>query len=329
MKSVLVTGGAGYIGSHVCKALAAAGYLPVSFDNLGNGHRWAVRWGPLVEGDILERAALDEAIRRFQPVAVLHFAAFAYVGESVGDPGKYYRNNVAGSLNLLEAMRDHGIRRLVFSSTCATYGEPRAVPIAEDHPQLPVSPYGASKQMIERMIVDFAAAHGLRAISLRYFNAAGADPAGEIGEAHAPETHLVPLALDAAAGIRPHITVFGDQHPTPDGTCVRDYIHVCDLAGAHLLALAALESGHEGHAYNLGNGRGFSVKEVIDTARVVTGRPIAVRIGPARAGDPPSLVADASRIRRELGWRPHIPALAEIIGSAWRWHRQAAPASIS
>lgn len=323
MKSVLVTGGAGYIGSHACKALAAAGYLPVTFDNLASGHRWAVRWGPLVEGDILDRAALDRAMNQYRPQAVMHFAAFACVGESMSDPGKYYRNNVAGSINLLEAMRERDIRQLVFSSTCATYGEPRKLPLREDHPQEPVSPYGASKQMVERIMRDFGAAHGLRSIALRYFNAAGADPAGEIGEVHAPETHLVPLVLDAAAGIRPEITIHGDQYPTPDGTCVRDYIHVCDLARAHLLALDALGAGHAGAAYNLGNGRGFSVKDVIDQARAVTGRRIAVRIGPPRAGDPPSLVADASLIRRELDWQPQYPELPRIIGSAWQWHQRA------
>lgn len=323
MKTILVTGGAGYIGSHACKALAAAGYLPVTFDNLVSGHRWAVRWGPLVEGDILDRAALDRAMNQYRPRAVMHFAAFACVGESMSDPGKYYRNNVAGSINLLEAMRDRGISQLVFSSTCSTYGKPRELPLAEGHAQQPVNPYGASKQMVERIMRDFGAAHGLRSIALRYFNAAGADPDGEIGEAHDPETHLVPLVLEAAAGIRPDITIFGDQYPTPDGTCIRDYIHVCDLAKAHLLALEALASGHAGTAYNLGNGCGFSVKDVIATARAVTGRPIAVRSGAARAGDPPSLVADASLIREELGWRPEYADLAGIIESAWRWHQRA------
>ena len=327
MKTILVTGGAGYIGSHVCKALAAAGYLPVTFDNLVFGHRWAVRWGPFVEGDILDRAALDRAFDQFKPMAVMHFAAFAYVGESVANPGKYYRNNVAGSLNLLEAMRDWNVRQLVFSSTCATYGIPHTSPISEDHPQQPVNPYGASKQMIERIMRDFGLAHGLRSIALRYFNAAGADPSAEIGEAHDPETHLVPLALDAAAGVRPDVTIFGDQYPTRDGTCIRDYIHVSDLAQAHLLAVQALEHGHAGTVYNLGNGRGFSVKEVVDTARAITGQAIAVRIGPARAGDPASLVGDSARIRKELGWHPDFPELAAIVESAWRWH-QRAPGSI-
>jgi len=322
MKSILVTGGAGYIGSHVCRALAAAGYEPVAFDNLSRGHRWAVRWGPLVEGDILDRAALDEALRRFTPAAVMHFAAFAYVGESVAQPGMYYRNNVAGSLTLLEAMRDHAVGRMVFSSTCATYGVPQRLPIPEDHPQHPVNPYGASKLMVERMLGDFGAAHGLRSVALRYFNAAGAAPAAGIGESHEPETHLIPLALDAAAGIRPDVTVFGDQYPTRDGTCVRDYIHVDDLAQAHLLALQALEAGHASTAYNLGNGQGFTVREVIAAVEQVTGRAVAVRIGPARAGDPPELVGDAARIRAELGWRPQVAQLADIVASAWRWHQR-------
>lgn len=324
MKHVLVTGGAGYIGSHACKALAAAGYLPVTFDNLVYGHRWAVRWGPFVHGDVLDRAALDAAMRAWQPVAVMHFAAFAYVGESVDNPGRYYRNNVAGSLNLLEAMRDVRVPHLVFSSTCATYGVPRAVPIAEDHPQAPINPYGASKLMVERMLQDFDAAHGLRSVSLRYFNAAGADPEGETGESHDPETHLIPLVLDAAAGSRPHITVYGDDHPTQDGTCIRDYIHVSDLAQAHVLSLQALEAGAATTAYNLGNGRGFSVREVIDAARRVTGRDIPVVIGPRRAGDPPELVGDATRARSELGWVPQHADLDEIVRTAWAWHGRAA-----
>ena len=325
MKTVLVTGGAGYIGSHACKALAEAGYVPVTLDSLIYGHRWAVRWGPFVQGDILDRQVLDQAFREFKPTAVMHFAAFAYVGESVTHPGKYYRNNVAGSLTLLEAMRDWNVDQLVFSSTCATYGMPDHSPISEDHPQRPVNPYGTSKHMVEQMLRDFGLAHGLRSIALRYFNAAGADHSAEIGEAHDPETHLIPLTLDAAAGIRPDITIHGDQYPTADGTCIRDYIHVADLAQAHLLALQALESGHAGGAYNLGNGRGYSVRQVIDVARAVTGQAIAVKTGAARAGDPPSLVGDPARIQKELGWRPLTPDLRDIVQSAWRWHRARPP----
>ena len=319
-KTILVTGGAGYIGSHACQALARSGYLPITYDNLVYGHRWAVRWGPLEEGDIGDRARLDAVIEQYQPAAVMHFAAYSYVGESVLDPGKYYRNNVAGSLTLLEAMRDHGIGQIVFSSTCATYGVPEQVPIDEHHAQRPINPYGASKLMIERMLVDFATAYGLGWIALRYFNAAGADPDAEIGELHEPETHLIPLVLDAASDARPSITVYGTDYDTPDGTCIRDYIHVSDLADAHVLALRSLQSGGPGAAYNLGNGKGFSVQEVIALARDITGREIPVVVGPRRPGDPPRLVADASRARQALGWQPRHPSLAAILESAWRWH---------
>jgi len=323
-ETVLVTGGAGYIGSHACKALAAAGYRPVCYDNLVYGHPWAVRWGPLEHGDIADRDRLDAVLSRHRPVAVMHFAAYAYVGESVLDPGKYYRNNVLGSLCLLEAMRDHGIQRLVFSSTCATYGVPRQVPIDEEHPQLPINPYGASKLMVERMLADFALAHGIGSVALRYFNAAGADPEGEIGEAHDPETHLIPLVLDAAAGVRPEVNVHGTDYDTPDGTCIRDYIHVSDLASAHLLALARLErlvgANAVSLAYNLGNGRGFSVREVIAGAQAVTGRQVEVRHGPRRPGDPPRLVGDARRAVQELGWWPRHADLRQIIATAWQWH---------
>ncbi len=317
--NILVTGGAGYIGSHACKALAQAGYTPVTYDNLVYGHRWAVRWGPLEVGDIADRARLDAVIAQYRPAAVMHFAAYAYVGESVQDPGKYYRNNVAGTLTLLEAMRDHGIDTLIFSSTCATYGIPDQVPIAEDHPQRPINPYGASKWMIERILQDFDAAHGLRSIALRYFNAAGADPDGDIGEAHDPETHLIPLVLDAAAGKRPAITVYGDDYDTPDGTCIRDYIHVTDLANAHVVALKALQAGPATTAYNLGNGQGFSVREVIAAAEAVTGRPVPVHIGARRSGDPARLVGDARRIRQALGWTPRHQALEAMLATAWRW----------
>lgn len=302
--------------------MAAAGYVPVTFDNLVYGHEWAVKWGPFVRGDILDRAALDAVFAQYQPIAVMHFAAFAYVGESVTNPGKYYRNNVAGSLTLLEAARDFGVDKFIFSSTCATYGEPQTVPIPETHPQHPINPYGASKLMIEQMLRDFDVAHGLRSISLRYFNAAGADPDGDTGEAHDPETHLIPLVLDAAAGVRPDITVYGDDYDTPDGTCIRDYIHVTDLADAHVRGLAALENGAKTTAYNLGNGRGFSVKEVIDAARQITGHPIAVKPGARRAGDPPRLVGDAARIQKELGWQPQHAGLEHMIDTAWRWHRK-------
>ena len=244
MVNILVTGGAGYIGSHTCKALAKAGFTPITYDNLTSGHEWAVRWGPLARGDILDRDRLDEVFRQYQPSAVMHFAAYAYVDESVEQPLKYYRNNVAGALNLLDVMREHGVNYIVFSSTCATYGLPQAIPMPEDHPQNPVNPYGASKLMVERMLTDFGTAYGLRSISLRYFNAAGADPDGEIGEDHDPETHLIPLVLETAAGRRPNITIYGTDYDTPDGTCIRDYVHVTDLAKAHVLALKALQHDH-------------------------------------------------------------------------------------
>ncbi|MCB1589533.1 MAG: UDP-glucose 4-epimerase GalE, partial [Xanthomonadales bacterium] len=312
-----------YIGSHACKALAAAGHQPIAYDNLVYGHRGAVQWGPLVVGDLADRAALDAAFVEHRPEAVMHFAAYAYVGESVTDPNKYYRNNFGGSLALLEACQRHGVNRLVFSSTCATYGVPKQTPISEDHPQDPINPYGASKQMVERMLADCGIAHGLRSVSLRYFNAAGADPDCEIGEAHDPETHLVPLVLDAAAGKRPHVQIYGTDYDTPDGTCIRDYIHVSDLADAHLLALDRLAHSAAGmQAYNLGNGLGFSVREVIATAERVTGRPIPVLEGPRRPGDPPALVGDATRARAELGWQPQLADLDTIVDTAWRWHQR-------
>lgn len=320
--NILVTGGAGYIGSHACKALAEAGYTPITYDNLVYGHRWAVKWGPLEQGEIADRERLDEVIVNYQPAAVMHFAAYAYVGESVQDPGRYYRNNVAGTLTLLEATRDHGIDKFIFSSTCATYGVPDIVPIVEKAAQSPINPYGASKLMIERILRDFAIAHGIQSIALRYFNAAGADPDGQIGEVHDPETHLIPLVLDAVTGIGPPVCVYGDNYETPDGTCIRDYIHVNDLADAHLLALQALEDCVDSTAYNLGNGRGFSVKEVIASVERVTGLPVPFRIGPRRIGDPPRLVGDSQLIRRELGWRPKFVDLDGIIETAWQWHQK-------
>jgi UDP-arabinose 4-epimerase len=322
-KVVLVTGGAGYIGSHACKALANAGYTPIAYDNLIYGHEWAVKWGPFEQGNILDRKRLDEVIEQYQPVAIMHFAAYAYVGESVGQPGKYYRNNVVGSLTLLEVMRDHQIPNIIFSSSCATYGEPEQIPIPEDHKQSPINPYGHSKLMIEQMLSDFDIAHNLKSVALRYFNAAGADPDGETGEDHDPETHLIPLVFDAAAGKRPSIAVFGDDYDTPDGTCIRDYIHVTDLADAHVSALKYLEQDGETTQYNLGNGTGFSVKDVIDTAKQVTGKDIPVDIGKRRAGDPPRLVGDAARIRKELNWSPEYADLDTIIETAWKWHLKA------
>jgi UDP-arabinose 4-epimerase len=322
MTSVLVTGGAGYVGSHACKALAAAGYLPITYDSLVHGHDWAVKWGPLELGDVLDGDRLREAIRKYRPEAVMHFAAFAYVGESIAEPAKYYRNNVLGTLSLLDAMRAEKVTELVFSSTCATYGVPETIPIVEDAPQNPINPYGASKLMVERILADYGAAYGLKSVSLRYFNAAGADPGGEIGEDHEPETHLIPLVLDAASGARPDITIFGEDYETPDGTCIRDYVHVNDIADAHVLALKKLHGGRLRPAYNLGTGTGVSVAEIIAKASAVTGRDIRVAHGHRRAGDPARLVADPSRAQGDLGWQPRHPDIGDVITSAWRWNLQ-------
>lgn len=322
LQHVLVTGGAGYIGSHACKALHQAGYVPVACDNLVYGHPWAVRWGPLERGDLADRVWLDGLFARYRPLAVMHFAAYAYVGESVSDPGKYYRNNVAGSLTLLEAARDHGLGAFIFSSTCATYGVPERMPIGEDCPQLPINPYGASKLMIERMLADFEAAHGLRHVVLRYFNAAGADPDGEIGETHEPETHLIPLAIRAALGTGPRLRIFGTDYPTADGTAVRDYIHVCDLARAHVLALERLMAGGDSVALNLGTGQGHSVREVVRAVEAASGRAVPLQEDARRAGDPPVLVADPSRAAQVLGWRAACSSLDAIVASAVGWHRR-------
>lgn len=323
--TVLVTGGAGYIGSHTCKALAGAGYLPVVYDNLSRGHAWAVKWGPLEKGDIRNRARLGEVFARHEPDAVLHFAGLAYVGESVAAPGSYYDTNVSGSLALVETMRAHGNSKIVFSSTCATYGSPDKLPIDEETLQSPVNPYGASKLMVERILADFDRAHGVRSTSLRYFNAAGADPDGELGETHDPETHLLPLVLAAASGHRPAVSVFGADYDTPDGTCIRDYVHVVDLAAAHVLALRALEQGAARGAYNLGAGRGVSVREVIAAVERVTGLDVPVRVCPRRAGDPAALVSEAAKAREELAWQPALSDLDTIVRTAWAWHKRQLP----
>lgn len=318
--TVLVTGGAGYIGSHACKALKKAGYLPVVFDNLVYGHEEDVRWGPFVKGDITDRSAIDKVLHEQKPIGVVHFAGYAYVGESVTNPGKYYRNNIVGSLTLLEAMRDNQVKNLVFSSTCAVYGIPVQVPIPENHSFDPINPYGFSKLAMERMMADFAHAHELRFAALRYFNAAGADPESEVGERHDPETHLIPLVLDAVLGKRPHITVFGNDYPTYDGTCIRDYIHVQDLANAHVLTLEYLFGGGKERCFNLGTGQGFSVKEVIACVEKVTGRKVPVVYGERRAGDPPSLVADSRKAAKILGWVPEFHKIEAIVEHAWK-HR--------
>lgn len=315
-KTILVTGGAGYIGSHACKALQRAGYRPVTYDNLSRGYRDAVRWGPLVEGDLADRARLDWALAEYRAEAVMHFAAYAYVEESVLDPALYYRNNLLGTLSLLDAGRAVGIKAFVFSSTCAIYGIPNVVPIAEGAPQLPVSPYGETKHAIERALGWYGGAYGLRFAALRYFNAAGADPEGEIGERHEPETHLIPLVIDAALGKRPSIDIFGTDYPTPDGTAIRDYIHVQDLVEAHVRALAYLEAGGESVALNLGTGRGHSVREVIKAAERASARKVVAREAPRRAGDPPALVADPRLAKETLGWSPAISDIETIVKTA-------------
>jgi len=317
--TVLVTGGAGYVGSHACKALAAAGYRPVVYDSLERGHRWAVKWGPLEQGDLLDADALKRVLARHKPAAVMHFAAYAFVGESVSAPGLYYRNNVMGTLSLLEAMREAGIGTIVFSSTCATYGVPQTPLLAEDHPQAPINPYGATKLMVERILADYRAAYGLRYAALRYFNAAGADPDGEIGEVHDPETHLIPLALKAARGTGDPLTIFGDDYDTEDGTCIRDYIHVGDLADAHIRALARLLGHDETIALNLGTGTGVSVRRLVEAVERVTGRAVPHSYGPRRAGDPPVLVAATGKAKATLGWVPQQSDIETIIRNADAW----------
>jgi UDP-glucose 4-epimerase len=318
MTKVLVVGGAGYIGSHMVKRIGQLGCQVTTLDDLSSGHRDAVLNGDFVQGSIADTELLDRLlVQGFD--AVMHFASFIQVGESVQQPAKYYQNNVVNTLNLLEAMRAHGIQKFIFSSTAATFGEPQYTPIDERHPQQPINPYGRSKRMIEQVLADYDAAYGLKSVCLRYFNAAGADPEGQLGERHEPETHLIPLVLQAASGRRPHISVFGRDYDTPDGTCIRDYVHIADLCEAHWLALQSLMNGGPSQAYNLGNGNGFSVQEVIDTAEAVTGRKIAVVHAPRREGDPARLVADATLARKQLGWQPQYADLATIIEHAWKW----------
>lgn len=316
---VLVVGGAGYIGSHMVKMARGAGVDVVVLDDLSGGHRESVGDTPLHVGDIGDVAFVDAVLAQARPDAVMHFASFIQVGESVADPAKYYRNNFTATQVLLDGMRRHDVCRFIFSSTAAIFGDPRYVPIDEAHPREPINPYGRSKWMVEQLLEDFDAAYGLKSVALRYFNAAGADPEGMLGECHEPETHLIPLILQVASGRRAHITVYGDDYDTPDGTCIRDYIHVEDLCSAHLLALRQLLSGAGSARYNLGNGNGFSVNEVIEAARRVTGRDIPIRKGERRAGDPPRLVADASHARARLGWNPRYADLDTIIRHAWQW----------
>jgi len=321
MQHVLVTGGAGYIGSHACKALAAAGFVPVTFDNLVTGWQDAVKFGPFEQGDLLDRARLDAVFAQYQPVAVMHFAALSQVGESMAEPGLYWRNNVQGSLTLIEAAVAAGCKQFVFSSTCATYGDQDNVVLDETSEQHPINAYGASKRAIEDILRDFEAAHGLRHVIFRYFNVAGADPEGEVGEFHQPETHLVPLMLDAIEGKRDALTIYGTDYDTPDGTCIRDYVHVCDLVDAHVLGLKWLADGKASRVFNLGTGSGFSVREVLDHSREVTNKPVPHVEGPRRAGDCTKLVSGSQRAVDELGWQPHRSTLRQMITDAWRWHQ--------
>jgi UDP-arabinose 4-epimerase len=318
---ILVTGGAGYIGSHTCKTLSKAGFLPIVYDNLSTGHAYAIKWGPFVQGDLADQAKLSEAITTFRPVAVLHFAANALVVESVTDPAKYYRNNLAGTLSLLETMRLHGVSNLIFSSTCAIYGHPQQTPLTEEHPQAPINPYGRTKWMAEQMMADFDSAHGLKTIALRYFNAAGADLDTEIGENHTPETHLIPSIIQAALGLKPEIVVYGTDFPTPDGSAIRDYVHVLDLADAHVLALRHLLANPQSKAFNLGTGTGSSVLELIDAVQKHCGKTLSVRLENRRSGEPGVLTADSRKAKEILGWEPKRSDLPTLIGSAWKWHQ--------
>jgi UDP-arabinose 4-epimerase len=317
--SVLVTGGAGYIGSHTCKALAAAGYYPVSLDNLTLGHRWAVQWGPLVEADLLDANAVNYALREYSIKAVIHFAASAYVGDSLRDPAVYYRNNVLTTLTLLDAMRSANVKDIIFSSSCSVYGNPSHVPINETHPTGPLSPYGQSKLDGENALRWYGQAYDIRWMALRYFNAAGADAEGDTGEDHSPETRLVPRAIMAAMGSAPALNIFGTDYPTPDGTAIRDYIHVSDLARAHVSALGALNAGTASQVLNLGTGRGYSVREVLTAVETALGQPVPHTIAPRRAGDPAEVVADARRAAAVLSWSAQESALEEIVTSAARW----------
>jgi UDP-glucose 4-epimerase len=319
---VLVTGGAGYIGSHACKALKRAGFEPVTFDNLNTGWAEAVKFGPFVQGDLMDRAAIDAALAEWQPVAVMHFAALSLVGESMKDPAKYWRVNVNGGLNLIEATVAAGIRNFVFSSTCATFGDQDGVVLDENTPQKPINAYGASKKAIEDILFNFRDAFGLNHVIFRYFNVAGADPEGEAGEQHEPETHLIPILLEAIEGKRPALTVFGTDYPTPDGTCIRDYVHVMDLVEAHVLGLRWLLEGKGSRVFNLGTGKGFSVREVIDQARVVTNREVPVGFGDRRPGDATALVSGSARAVEELGWSPERSTMPQMIRDAWGWTKQ-------
>ncbi len=321
MEKILVIGGAGYIGSYMCKYLSKNGYEPVVLDNLSRGHRQTVKWGTFYKGSMSDSELLKQIFSQYNIVAVMHFAAYAYVGESVTEPSMYYMNNVADTIKLLQVMSEESISNVIFSSTCATYGEPMEIPITEEHPQNPINPYGRSKLMVEQILEDFSNAYGMNYTSLRYFNAAGADLEGELGEDHSPETHLIPLVLQAALGMREEIEIYGDDYPTEDGTCIRDYIHIDDLAQAHFLALEKILNREAGGIFNLGNGKGYSIKELIEVARHVTGKPIPSKIVKRRSGDPAVLVGSSDKAIKELGWKPRFSDLTAIIETAWEWHK--------
>ena len=319
MKTILVTGGAGFIGSHVCKALGRVGYLPVTLDNLERGHAWAVKWGPLEQGDLRDERILERVFEEWGPEAVIHLAAYVYVAESTAKPLDYYRNNIGGTANLLKACVGSSCKRVVFSSSCAIYGVPARLPLTETHPQRPINPYGYTKLVIEQMLRDAEAGYGIRHVVLRYFNAAGADPSGELGEVHEPETHLIPLVLRTAMGRYNSVKIFGNDYPTADGTCIRDYVHVSDLADAHLMALKWLAAGQGSECFNLGNGQGVSVGEVIRISERITGKKITTEICPRRSGDPPVLISDSTKAAHLLGWKPQHPEVGQQIAHAWRW----------
>jgi UDP-glucose 4-epimerase len=321
-KMILIAGGAGYIGAHANKILNERGYETVVYDNLSRGHREFAKWGHFVQGDLADKDQLRLCFKTYPIDAVMHYCAFCYVGESVDHPAEYYHNNVVNTLNLLDVMVECGVKYFIFSSTCSTYGNPLQIPMTEDHPQQPINPYGKSKLMVEQILKDYDAAYGIRHVCLRYFNAAGADPAGEIGEWHEPEPHLIPLVLKVAAGQRGDVQIYGTDYETPDGTCIRDYIHINDLAVAHILALEYLKRGSSSDAFNLGNGNGFSVKEVIHAAEQITGKSIKVVEAGRRHGDPPILVGSADKVRKILGWQPQYTSLDEIIKTAWTWQKK-------
>ena len=325
MTNILVAGGAGYIGAHTCLDLSNKGFTPVVYDNLSNGHAEFVKWGPLETGDIRDRNKLDEVFRKYKPLAIIHFAAAIEVGESVRDPLGYYDNNVAGTITLLRAAQAAGVDKMVFSSTCATYGNPSSIPMNETHTQSPINPYGRSKLIVEQILKDLDLHQGFRSFILRYFNAAGADPQGRIGEWHSPETHAIPIAIEAALGRRPHFQVLGTDYDTRDGSCVRDFVHVLDLADAHTRAIEHLLNNGTSHALNLGTGQGTTVKELLETVQNVSGKGISIKYGPRRAGDSPALVADNALARRTIGWSPQHD-LRSIIGTAWNWHSNYLPA---